>query len=417
MFIRSIHLDNFRNYGRLDLDVGPSVNIFYGNNAQGKTNLVEGIYVASSITSHRTSKDSDLIKFGENEYKAGLDLTDDDGSMVSLSACYYNEKSSLGKNSRSGRLLIRDNAPVDKISEYIGVCNIVIFAPEDLNIVKNAPSFRRKFLNTLISKISPSYFNLLSSYSKLLAQKNALLKTIKTSDNMPALVDEQLNFWDYSLADLSAEIILKRYRFAKLISDTASKHHANISSGKESLTIEYSTIFGVVGVLETFLTKNSKYDEYMSKGLSEADYGRIKGIISDLVLAKLRSVRNYDIDKHISSVGIHRDDLVIKLDGLVMKNFSSQGQQRTAALALKLSELEIIKMFVSSTPVLILDDVFSELDKSRRLSLVSAMKGAQIFITCTDKNMIGEEIDLIRGAEKTVFYHVNNGIIEKDTGF
>ena len=414
MFIRSIHLENFRNYGRLDLDVGPSVNIFYGDNAQGKTNLVEGIYVASSIASHRTSKDSDLIKFGENEYKASLDLTDDDGSNVILSSCYFTERSALSRNNRPGRLLVRDNAPVDKISEYIGICNIVIFAPEDLNIVKNAPAFRRKFLNTLISKISPSYFNLLSNYSRLLAQKNALLKSIKNNDSMPALVDEQLNFWDYSLAELSAEIILKRYRFAKLISDMASKHHASISGGKENLTIEYSTVFGVVGALETFLNKNSKYDEYMSKGLSEADYGRIKGIISDLVLAKLKSVRNYDIDKHISSVGIQRDDIVIKLDGLVMKNFSSQGQQRTAALALKLSELEIIKMFVSSTPILILDDVFSELDKTRRLSLVSAMKGAQIFITCTDKNMIGEEIDVMQGAGKASFYRVNGGIIESE---
>ncbi len=414
MFIRSIHLENFRNYGRLDLDVGPSVNIFYGDNAQGKTNLVEGIYVASSITSHRTSKDSDLIKFGENEYKASLDLTDDDTSNVQLSASYYTEKSALSKNNRAGRLLIRDNAPVDKISEYIGVCNIVIFAPEDLNIVKNAPAFRRKFLNTLISKISPSYFNLLSNYSRLLAQKNALLKSIRPGDGKNNLADEQLDFWDFSLAELSAEIILKRYRFSKLISDIASRHHRSISGGKENLSIEYSTIFGVVGALETFLTKNSKYDDYMSKGLSEADYGRIKGIISDLVLAKLKSVRNYDIEKHISSIGIHRDDIIIKLDGLVMKNFSSQGQQRTAALALKLSELEIIKMFVSSTPILILDDVFSELDKTRRLSLVSAMKGAQIFITCTDKNMIGEEIDVMQGADKAEFYRVNGGDITRE---
>ena len=413
MFIRSIHLENFRNYGRLDLDVGPSVNIFYGNNAQGKTNLVEGIYVASSIASHRTSKDQDLIRFGENEYKTSLELTDDDGSNVQLSSVFYTEKSALSRNGRTGRQLIVDNAPADKISDYIGICNIVIFAPEDLNIVKNAPSFRRKFLNTLISKISPSYFNLLSNYSRLLAQKNALLKSIKPNAKSD-ITDQQLDFWDFSLAELSAEIILKRYRFAKLISDTASKHHGSISGGKENLSIEYNTIFGVVGALETFLTKNSKYDEYMGKGLSEADYGRIKGIISDLVLAKLKSVRNYDIEKHISSIGIHRDDILIKLDDLEMKKFSSQGQQRTAALALKLSELEIIKMFVSSTPILILDDVFSELDKARRLSLVQAMKGAQIFITCTDKNMIGEEIDAIEGANKTEFYKVDGGIITKE---
>ena len=415
MFIRKIHLDNFRNYGRLDLDVGPSVNIFYGDNAQGKTNLVEGIYVASSITSHRTSRDSDLIKFGENEYKAGLELTDDDGSEIRLSSCYYNEKSDLNTKGHTGRILTRDNAVINKISDFMGVCNIVIFAPEDLNIVKNAPSYRRKFLNTLISKISPSYLNLLSDYSKILNNKNALLKNIKPSDGSSDIVNDQLNFWDYSLADLSADIIIKRYKFVRLVSDIASLRHSSISGGKENLSVEYSAIYGAVTALESFLSENSKYDEYMNKGLSEADYGRIKGILSDLVLAKLKSVRNYDIEKHISSIGIQRDDIIIKLDGLPMKNFSSQGQQRTAALALKLSELEIIRMFVSSTPILILDDVFSELDKARRLSLVSAMKDAQIFITCTDKDMIGEELDVIGGSGKACFYHVTGGSIEKES--
>lgn len=415
MFIRKIHLDNFRNYGRLDLDVGPSVNIFYGDNAQGKTNLVEGIYVASSITSHRTSRDSDLIKFGENEYKAGLELTDDDGSEIRLSSCYYNEKSDLNTKGHTGRILTRDNAVINKISDFMGVCNIVIFAPEDLNIVKNAPSYRRKFLNTLISKISPSYLNLLSDYSKILNNKNALLKNIKPSDGSSDIVNDQLNFWDYSLADLSADIIIKRYKFVRLVSDIASLRHSSISGGKENLSVEYSAIYGAVTALESFLSENSKYDEYMNKGLSEADYGRIKGILSDLVLAKLKSVRNYDIEKHISSIGIQRDDIIIKLDGLPMKNFSSQGQQRTAALALKLSELEIIRMFVSSTPILILDDVFSELDKARRLSLVSAMKEAQIFITCTDKDMIGEELDVIGGSGKACFYHVTGGSIEKES--
>lgn len=415
MFIRKIHLDNFRNYGRLDLDVGPSVNIFYGDNAQGKTNLVEGIYVASSITSHRTSRDSDLIKFGENEYKAGLELTDDDGSEIRLSSCYYNEKSDLNTKGHTGRILTRDNAVINKISDFMGVCNIVIFAPEDLNIVKNAPSYRRKFLNTLISKISPSYLNLLSDYSKILNNKNALLKNIKPSDGSSDIVNDQLNFWDYSLADLSADIIIKRYKFVRLVSDIASLRHSSISGGKENLSVEYSAIYGAVTALESFLSENSKYDEYMNKGLSEADYGQIKGILSDLVLAKLKSVRNYDIEKHISSIGIQRDDIIIKLDGLPMKNFSSQGQQRTAALALKLSELEIIRMFVSSTPILILDDVFSELDKARRLSLVSAMKEAQIFITCTDKDMIGEELDVIGGSGKAYFYHVTGGSIEKES--
>ncbi|MCR4557085.1 MAG: DNA replication/repair protein RecF [Saccharofermentans sp.] len=415
MIIQGIHLINFRNYGRLDIDVGPSVNIFYGDNAQGKTNIIEAIYVAGSVASHRTSKDAEMIRFGENSYSTGLDLLCDDGGSMKLIAEFHTEKSEISKSVRSYRVLKQDNIKIDRISDYIGVCNIVIFAPEDLNIVKNAPAFRRRFLNTLISKVSPSYFNLLSDLSKLMNRKNAYLRNarggVRNGEISQYDIDASLDYWDFSIADLSADIIMMRDRFARLLSEAASKHHSNISGGKENLTIGYDTISGCSVPSDAFKGDDRQYDGYLRKGLSGSDYTRIKGILSNNILSKLRSARSYDLEKGISSVGVNKDDLDIKLDGLQMRNYSSQGQQRSASLALKLAELDILRMFTSSTPILLLDDVFSELDAERRASLLSVMKDAQIFITCTDRNMTARELAPMEAAEKARYYHVTGGTV------
>ena len=415
MIIRGIHLINFRNYGRLDIDVGPSVNIFYGDNAQGKTNIIEAIYVAGSVASHRTSKDIEMIRFGEDSYSTGLDLLCDDGGNLKLTAEFHTEKSDISKNVRSFRVLKQDGIKIDRISDYIGVCNIVIFAPEDLNIVKNAPAFRRRFLNTLISKVSPSYFNLLSDLSKLMNRKNAYLRNarsgLRNGEIMQSDVDSSLDYWDFSIADLSADIIIMRDRFARLLSEAASKHHSNISGGKEKLTIGYDTISGCSVPVEASEDDSRQYDGYLRKGLSGSDYTRIKGILSNNILSKLRSARSYDLEKGISSVGVNKDDLDIKLDGLQMRSFSSQGQQRSASLALKLAELDILRMFTSSTPILLLDDVFSELDAERRASLLSVMKDAQIFITCTDRDMTARELAPMEAAEKARYFHVTGGTV------
>ena len=415
MIIQGIHLINFRNYGRLDIDVGPSVNIFYGDNAQGKTNIIEAIYVAGSVASHRTSKDAEMIRFGENSYSTGLDLLCDDGGSMKLTAEFHTEKSDISKSVRSYRVLKQDNIKIDRISDYIGVCNIVIFAPEDLNIVKNAPAFRRRFLNTLISKVSPSYFNLLSDLSKLMNRKNAYLRNarggVRSGEISQYDIDASLDYWDFSIADLSADIIMMRDRFARLLSEAASKHHSNISGGKENLTIGYDTISGCSVPSDAFKGDDRQYDGYLRKGLSGSDYTRIKGILSDNILSKLISARSYDLEKGISSVGVNKDDLDIKLDGLQMRNYSSQGQQRSASLALKLAELDILRMFTSSTPILLLDDVFSELDAERRASLLSVMKDAQIFITCTDRDMTARELAPMEAAEKARYYHVTGGTV------
>ena len=415
MIIQGIHLLNFRNYGRLDLDVGPSVNIFYGDNAQGKTNIIEAIYVAGSVASHRTSKDTEMIRFGENAYSTGLDLLCDDGGSMNMTAEFHTEKSDLSKSVRSYRVLKQDGIKIDRISDYIGVCNIVIFAPEDLNIVKNAPAFRRRFLNTLISKVSPSYFNLLSDLSKLMNRKNAYLRNarngVRSGEISQYDVDASLDYWDFSIADLSADIIITRDRFSRLLSDAASKHHNNISGGKEKLTIDYDTISGCSVPLDAFEGDDRQYDGYLRKGLSGSDYTRIKGILSETILSKLKSARSYDIEKGISSVGVNKDDLDMKLDGLQMRSFSSQGQQRSASLALKLAELDILRMFTSSTPILLLDDVFSELDSDRRTSLLSVMKDAQIFITCTDREMTARELAPMEASDSARYYRVTAGSV------
>ena len=412
MIIQGIHLLNFRNYGRLDLDVGPSVNIFYGDNAQGKTNIIEAIYVAGSVTSHRTSKDSELIRFGEDGYSTGLDLLCDDGCKMKLTAEFHTEKSDFSKNVRSYRVLMQDGIKIERISDYIGVCNIVIFAPEDLNIVKNAPAFRRKFLNTLISKVSPSYFNLLNDLSRLINRKNAYLKSARTNRNdgaSKADIETSLDFWDFSIADLSADVIIMRDRFSRILSEAASRHHSDISGGKESLSVGYDTISGCSVPLDAFADDDRQHDAYLKKGLSGSDYTRIKGILSDTILSKLKSARSYDLEKGISSVGVNKDDLDIKLDGLQMRSYSSQGQQRSASLALKLAELDILRMFTSSTPILLLDDVFSELDADRRASLLSAMKDAQIFITCTDRDMAVKELAPMESADNARYFKVTAG--------
>ena len=415
MIIQGIHLNNFRNYGRLDLDVGPSVNIFYGDNAQGKTNIIEAVYVAGSVASHRTSKDIEMIRFGEDSYSTGLDLLCDDGGTMTMTAEFHTEKSELSKSVRSYRVLKQDGMKIDRISDYIGVCNIVIFAPEDLNIVKNAPAFRRRFLNTLISKVSPSYFNLLSDLSKLMNRKNLYLRTarngVKSGEISQYDIDASLDYWDFSIADLSAEIIIMRDRFSKLLSESASKHHSNISGGREKLSIDYDTISGCSVPSDAFETDDRQHDAYLRKGLSGSDYTRIKGILSEKILSKLRSVRSYDVEKGISSVGVNKDDLDIKLDGLQMRSYSSQGQQRSASLALKLAELDIIRMFTSSTPILLLDDVFSELDADRRASLLSVMKDAQIFITCTDRDMATRDLEPMKAAGSARYYHVADGTV------
>ncbi|MCR5616884.1 MAG: DNA replication/repair protein RecF [Clostridiales bacterium] len=407
MIIESIHLTDFRNYRRLDLDVGPSVNIFYGFNAQGKTNIIEAVNVCSCLSSHRTSKDRDMISFGEKGFEIKIDLLDpEDNYKTDLSVSYLLEKTEKNPSSVPKRILKQDSLQISKVASYLGICNTVIFAPEDLNLIKGAPSVRRKFLNLIISKTSPSYFDLLNRYNRLIGQKNACLKSFR--GGRPD--DDKMDFWDYPLADISAEIILYRYRYSLLLSKYASKHHLNISGEKEDLKISYSTIQGSVELINAFLKENASLDSFIDGSAQKAIYVPIKAMLSEHLLSKFRATRQNDSERGITGTGIHKDDLDITLNGLPMKNFSSQGQQRSAALSLKLSELYMIREFCRTSPILLLDDVFSELDVNRRVSLISGMVNAQIFITCTEREYIEKELgSLVNGTSLPRYFHVENG--------
>ena len=413
MIIKHIRLTNFRNYGRLDLDVGPSVNILCGNNAQGKTNLIEAISVCSSITSHRTSKDRELIKNGEEEYDIKLDF---DGSSdygpASLENRYLTEKAVSNKTGAPKRELRCDGMLIDKTSEYIGLCNTVIFAPEDLNIVKGAPANRRKFLNMLISKVSPTYYNLLARMNRCLSQKTSLLKSYR--GNSSNINDREFDFWDFTMADLSVEIILIRLRFIHKLSLKAASHHSVISDGQEVLTVTYDGMNEIRDLMK-FLEDNGLLPAFYEDKLTKEDETKIKKYLNELILQRFKSSRKTDVEKGICTTGIHRDDIDIKLNGLSMKVYCSQGQQRSAALALKLAELEMLSESFRESPILLLDDVFSELDKGRRMGLLAGMHKAQIFITCTDRDYIEKELqDFLIDDVEPAFFRVNSGSIVRE---
>jgi DNA replication and repair protein RecF len=402
MKITRIILNDYRNYGRLDMTVGPSVNILYGNNAQGKTNLIDAVCYGTGLESCRNSRDQDMIKFGQDSYRIEIIAEDDDGSTADLRVEY-----SLATDTKE---LYVDNIKVAKTAEYINVCNTVIFTPEDLKIVKSLPVNRRRFLNSLITKVSPTYLNHLYTIRRLSVQKNNFLKKLKFDQAYKGSGEMELNMLDFAIADTSADIILARYRFVLLLSQYAAEDHLLISDSKEELKITYNTISGCIDLLKAFLVENDNLTVYMSYGLSEGDYAKIKGILSDHILSRLQNARKSDIERGVSSVGTHKDDLTILINGMPAKDYASQGQQRSAALSLKAAELEIVRKFVSSTPILLLDDVFSELDSSRRQKIVDLMKDAQIFITCTDKEGSGRFFD-----NDVRYYHVDNGTVAENS--
>ncbi|MBO4579130.1 MAG: DNA replication/repair protein RecF [Clostridiales bacterium] len=401
MKITRIVLEDYRNYGRLDMTVGPSVNILYGNNAQGKTNLIDAVCYGTGLESCRNSGDKEMVMFGKDGYKIGIFAEDDDHSPVSTKVEY-----SLQSDKKD---LYVDNIKVARASEFINICNTVIFTPEDLKIVKSMPVNRRRFINSLITKVSPTYLNHLYTIQRLSGQKNNFLKKLKFDQFYKGTGEMELNMLDYSIADTSADIILARYRFILLLSQYAQADHRLISDSKEDLKITYNTITGCIDLLKAFLVENDNLTVYMSYGLSEGDYAKIKAILSDYILGKIQNARKTDKEHGYSSVGTHKDDLTILINDMPAKDYASQGQQRSAALSLKAAELEIVKQFVSSTPILLLDDVFSELDSRRRQRIVELMKGAQIFITCTDKESSGKLFD-----SNVTYFHVENGNIAED---
>ena len=335
MYINSIILENFRNYKDQTINLNENINIIHGNNAQGKTNIIEAVFLCSYGKSFRAKKDSDLIKFDEKI------------ARVEVSYKKTDREGKIKGEIEDKKTFYINGVKQSKISDILGKINVVIFTPDDIEIIKDGPQRRRKFLDMLISSLRPNYIHLLNTYNKTLEQRNNYLKQIKL-ENKPA---SMLDIWDEQLAEYSYKIFEYRKYFIEKISEKIDVFHNLITkSGKEDIKIKYIS--------------NSKDQKSF--------------------LENLRKTREVDIKRMYTATGVHRDDFIIYINGKPVSIFGSQGQQRTAILTLKLCELDIVKEEINDTPILLLDDFMSELDEVRRKSFLENIKGSQVIITCTD---------------------------------
>ena len=329
-----MNLKNFRNYDLLDLEFDSTTNIFYGDNAQGKTNILESIYLTGTTKSHRGTKDRDLIKFGQEE--AHIE------TIVEKRGVPFKIDIHLKKNSPKGIAI--NKVPIKKASELFGIINIVFFSPEDLNIIKNGPAERRRFIDLELAQLDKVYLNDLSNYNRIVNQRNKLLKDIYDKKDLMATLD----IWDLQLVNYGNKVIERRKIFIEQMNEIIGSVHEKLTGGKERLQLVYEP-----GV------KNDNFEETLLKN------------------------RERDLRMKSSSVGPHRDDICFLCGDLDIRKFGSQGQQRTAALSLKLAEIELVKQEVKDTPILLLDDVLSELDKNRQNYLLDSINDVQTLITCT----------------------------------
>ena len=340
MYIKYIELKDYRNYKEIRADFSERVNIFIGNNAQGKTNLLESIYLNSMGRSFKNAKDKELIRFGEDFCRIRSKIiTNDDEQDTEIII------------TKEGRKEIKLNGiKAKKTSELLDRIYIIIFSPDDLKIVKEDPEKRRRFIDRELFLIRTGYYNDAANYKKALVQRNSLLKERYIDDVM-------LDVWDRELAKYGVRIISKRRDFIKKIDEISREIHNIISGGKEHLSLKYET--------------NAEIPD----DLEEAE---------KVYLDILKENRENDIHNRNTGKGPHRDDIKISADGIDLRKFGSQGQQRTAALSLKLSEIRIIEEETGEKPILLLDDVLSELDNERQTYLINSLGENQMFITTTD---------------------------------
>lgn len=371
MQIVNIRLEQFRNYEDTFVSVQPGVNVLYGDNAQGKTNILEAIYLCACARSHRTSRDPDMIRHNAGYYQVSIEYVNDNGVHDSLSIRYM-ETNAGSPGQGPIRMIHHNGIRIDRISDLMGLFHAVIFAPEDLMLVKEGPGTRRRFLDLLISQIRPSYFKDLQLYSRLLGQRNKLLKEIRQRTMQPAADDAmllQLDVWTQTLSQAAARIIRQRFKIVQQISEHAADALFQISSGKEKLNVKYKTL-------------SSLAFDMSINDITTAIEDRHKTILSE------------DIARGSTSCGPHRDDMELWLDGEPLKPYASQGQQRSVVLALKMAELKIIRNEIEEFPILLLDDVMSELDENRRGCLLAGIQDAQVFVTCTDAGHVVQEMEL-----------------------
>ncbi|MCC5909520.1 MAG: DNA replication/repair protein RecF [Clostridiaceae bacterium] len=366
MIVDQLKLINFRNYKELQLQFHPKLNVFVGENAQGKTNVIEALYVCAIGKSFRTNKDQELINMSSKQtyIKVKVNKVNDDKQIeVALSE----EK---GKKIKVNKLQL------DKYGDLLGTLNVVLFSPEDLKIIKEGPGERRRFINNEISQIIPKYYYTLNQYNKILQQRNKVLKNFRGK-----AID--LEVWDQQLIDNGASLMIYRRNFIKRIAILAKLMHRKITEGIETLEVKYDSN-----------VKVTEEDELKD--------------VKERLYIKLKENQPMELRRRLTLTGPHRDDLIFKINGLDVKNYGSQGQQRTAVLSLKLAELELMKGEVGEYPILLLDDVMSELDIKRQNYLIKNLKNVQTFITTTMSDHLNIKTDM-----DDKLFKVQNGEIRR----
>lgn len=362
MYIKYLQLINFRNYKELIIEFNKNINIFIGDNAQGKTNILESIYYCSIGKSFRTSRDKELINWSGKE---------------SYIKCYIArerlDKKIEIKIFKEGKKGININSiKVNKLSDLLGIFNVVMFSPEDLKIIKESPAFRRKFLDMELCKLNKNYYFNLVQYNKVLNQRNTLLKRWSNKNS------EMLSIYDKQLSNYGKVVTNFRSKYIKMLNEKGKTIHNDITCGVEKIDFKYITSV---------------------KNLDE---------IAENLLDNLRKSRKNDIDRGSTSCGPHRDDFNVSINGMDVRSFGSQGQQRTSVLTMKFASLEIIKDVIGEYPVLLLDDVLSELDRNRQKYILSSINKIQTFITCTGINDIKKHIK-----NECQLFNVSSGSVVK----
>ena len=356
MYIESIQLKNFRNYEFLEMEFEKGTNILYGDNAQGKTNILEAVYLCGTSKSHKGSKDKEIIRFHEDESHIRM--------MIRKDGMSYKIDMHLKKNKAKGVAI--NGLPIKKARELLGVVNLVFFSPEDLNIIKNGPSERRRFLDLELCQLDTIYLTDLANYNHVINQRNKLLKDMSFNSKLK----DTLDVWDMQMVHYGKQIIRKRKAFVEELNEIVHDIHRNLTGGIEQIDVVYEPN-----------TESESFEETLFRN------------------------RERDLRMKMSSTGPHRDDLCVMVNGIDIRKYGSQGQQRTAALSLKLSEIYLVKKRIKDTPVLLLDDVLSELDGNRQTYLLDSIHDIQTMITCTGLDdfishqfQINKVLHVIKGA-------------------
>ncbi|MBQ1257945.1 MAG: DNA replication/repair protein RecF [Clostridia bacterium] len=365
MRITSIQLQGFRNYEKADIRPCDGITVFTGNNAQGKTNILEAVYLSCTGRSHRTVHDKEMINTGHDFARVRVEARRNDGM--------HDVEIALNQMGRR-KIKVAGNA-VSRSGEMLGHITGVLFAPEDLRMIKDGPAERRRFVDMELSQLRPKYYYALQRYARALKQRGVLLKEAAVNPSAVSMID----MFDEQLAESGALIMDMRRDFIRKLSAKAGEVHAHVSGGLEKLSVEYCPSIQ-----------------------SDAEGESLQSAICET----LRRARSIDLKRMVTSIGPHRDDVRMNLNGMDARAYGSQGQVRTCALSMKLSELAIMTEESGESPVLMLDDVMSELDPGRRRMLLNMLSGVQTFVTCTD-------IDDLAGAECGKIIKVKSATLEE----